>query len=176
VILFAVHAVIVWALAFRWRRTWLGVGVVLLGATLPALITRTPELFRFIPASYQFMNFGVELKLLLWAESAMVLLLGGFILLLPRRPTHAHCPYCFYDTRGLDPKLDLCPECGQLMGRSKLSAGLVPRMQRGASSPIDAGPARAVSPATAATPPRPAAPAQAPPPPAPSEEPRAASA
>lgn len=142
-ILFALHAVLVWALAFRWRRRWPAFAVVLLGATLPALISRIQELARLVPPDWRVLAFGFELKLLFWAESAIVLGLGLFIAALPRRPSHPHCPYCHYDLRGLGGP-DRCPECGQAL-TAAARAELVPRYHRGACSPITPGVPRGTS-------------------------------
>jgi hypothetical protein len=156
-ILFAIHAVVVWALAFRWRRRWLGLGIVLFGAVVPALITGAPLLLSVIPPDWQPFRFGLELKLLFWAEAVIVLGLGLFIVAMPRSPGYPHCAHCRYDIRGLDASITSCPECGSPISPPPPTAPLVPRMARGASSPITR-PAPAITPATPATSPPQAAP------------------
>lgn len=104
-ILFAVYAVVVWFLAMRWRRTFLGFVVPIAAVLLAVAVTGLLRIW-LIEVAY------VQLSLLMWAEAIIVGGIGLFIACLPRRPQGQYCPWCWYDTRGLGSDIKICPECG----------------------------------------------------------------
>lgn len=110
-ILFVIYAVVVCFGAMRFRRQWPGFVIPPVGAML---------LYILVPV-LQSLNLGdLGIQLLLAAEAALILIVGLFIALLPRRPRYPHCPYCHYDLRGHglagktaeQRSTTLCPECG----------------------------------------------------------------
>jgi hypothetical protein len=55
----------------------------------------------------------VSLQLLLWMEAGAVAVVGGFIVLLPRRNAVMPCRKCGYELKGLEDENPRCPECGK---------------------------------------------------------------
>lgn len=109
-LLFPFYAVLIWYYAGKYRRSWKGGVVVLLG----------------------FLGFAALELLLIWAgllgiaglepwdivrllipAAIVVTAVAIFIVCLPRpAPGHVHCAACHYDLSGLEPHDLLCPECG----------------------------------------------------------------
>ena len=118
-ILFPVYAVLVWALAWRWRRSWLGYAAVLmglLGVGLLGLIHRFTELV--FPSMVQ----GPLFPLLLVTEAVMVLVVGTFIVCLPRHRIDRPCRRCHYELSGLEDENPTCPECGMAHAARRVRA------------------------------------------------------
>lgn len=100
----------VWYLAMRWRRRWRGavavglgvLGLAVVGATLHAADRQMQGALR-----------STVVGLIFWPYVGVVLAVGAFIVLLPRR-TYAsgRCWTCGYDLEGLSPEDLRCPECG----------------------------------------------------------------
>lgn len=139
------YAVVVWFFAFRWRRSWRGLAAVLIGAGLAlglglAVPTLQVTYFNVNPNQA---GGAAPLRLLVFAEAGLVLGGGLLIVSLARPPAHPHCPFCHYDTRGLETTQSTCPECGQPIH------GFPPPPRRGG---------RPISRATSGTPPQPKAP------------------
>lgn len=129
-IVFVVYAVVAWYFAARHRRSWRGVLVVCLTAAGLGLVAYGH--WRLNVWTHGRIYFRV-LQGLLYPYAALVLLMAGFIVSLPRpgRRMAPACARCRYDLTGLVAGSH-CPECGH----------------RGAISPgANATPSRAAAPA-----------------------------
>jgi hypothetical protein len=108
--LFPLYALFIWYLCFKHRRRWQGfvawaagvLGVV----TFAVLDARIRTWLGFQPGAL------ISLQLLLWMEAGAVALVGGFIVILPRRYAQVPCRKCGYELRGLEEENPRCPECG----------------------------------------------------------------
>ena len=110
-VLFPVYAVLVWALTWRWRRSWLGFATVFAGVLGVGLLGLLHLLSTFVfPEALQ----GPIFPLLLAVEAAMVLVVGAFIAVLPRHRVDRPCRKCKYELSGLDDDNPTCPECGMV--------------------------------------------------------------
>jgi hypothetical protein len=109
VILFPIYAVLVWALAWRWRRSWLGYVAVLMGLLGVGLLGL---LYRFSVMVYPAYLEGPIFPLLLATEAVTVLVVGTFIVCLPRHRVDRPCRRCRYELSGLEEENPTCPECG----------------------------------------------------------------
>jgi hypothetical protein len=110
VILLAVYAAAVCLLAAKHRRRPLGFAVALLGALGPVLAVAV--MARLVPPTEQ--RSGVGFALIMYAESAFLLMLGLFVASLPRaHPGGMLCRGCRYNLGGLSPLGLTCPECGE---------------------------------------------------------------
>ncbi|MGE3107995.1 MAG: hypothetical protein AB7G11_10920 [Phycisphaerales bacterium] len=109
-LLFPLYAVVIWALAAKWRRTWKGFAAVLVGTVLLLLIEYT--LYRLGNLKLPLIQPKQALGLLI-PFTVLVFLVGVFIAC-QRRPTPSpiHCTKCHYDLTGLNPAGLHCPECG----------------------------------------------------------------
>ncbi len=109
-ILAAIYPVIVWFLIYRLRRTWPGfVLAIVAGSVVWAL---APTIKSFVPKG------GEVISVLIYAEAALVSIIGLWIATLRRPPNlHVYCPSCHYDLEGLTPEAmgTRCPECGELL-------------------------------------------------------------
>lgn len=103
-----IYAVLTWYCAGIWRRRWPAfVAVGLSAFVLFALARLLSAWSDQIPWSYRM---GM---VLFWPYAALVVGIGLYIALLPRRPGPGDCQRCHYSLEGLDP-IDLsCPECGE---------------------------------------------------------------
>lgn len=116
-ILAAIYPVVIWYLVYRLRRTWAGFALALTAGL--AVWALAPAIARLIPRG------GELIGVLIYAEAALVTLIGVWIATLRRPPTVDHyCPHCHYDLDGLDLRTDTrCPECGEgLPGRDRPKA------------------------------------------------------
>lgn len=108
--LFPLYALFIWYLCFKHRRRWQGVVAWLAGivgvVTFALLDVRVRTWLGFPPGAL------LSLQLLLWMEAGAVALVGGFIVLLPRRSAYVPCRKCGYELRGLEDENPQCPECG----------------------------------------------------------------
>ncbi len=115
--LFVVYAGLVWWAALRWRRRWLGFGLVGLGVFGVWFVAR---FYLWVGA-----RFGIErtdsFMILLVPFGVTVGVIGAYIACLPKRNEGA-CRKCGYSLLGLEPEkgLLICPECG---ARHAFSAG-----------------------------------------------------
>jgi len=161
-ILFAVYAVVVWAFAFRWRRELRGFAAVIVGSLAAAgMGMLIPSIQRWLfQVDPNLIGAADPLKILLLAESALVLAGGLLIVVLPKPPAFPHCAYCHYDLRGHEPGQNVCPECGN----SRLGFP-PPRRYRRAASMLARGAAveqpGVINPATSVPAPRPEGPPSA---------------
>jgi len=104
-ILFAAYAALIWFAALRFRRRWQGFVIVVTGGLLTWFVMKALEAIGVG---------GGGFSLLLMGETAIIVAVGLFICVLPRKPDFAHCHFCEYDFRGLDSQDGrfVCPECG----------------------------------------------------------------
>lgn len=116
-ILFPVYAVLVWAMAWRWRRSWLGYAAVLMGLLGTGLLGL---LFRFSVMVFPTDLEGPLFPLLLATEAATVLVVGAFIVCLPRHRVDRPCRGCHYELSGLEDENPTCPECGMAHAAKKV--------------------------------------------------------
>jgi len=117
VVLFPLYAMLVWALTWRTRRTWLASVTVLagvLGVCILGLLHRFTELVFPVHVS------GPIFPLLLATEAAIILVVGTFIAVLPRHRIDRPCRRCRYELVGLDDPNPTCPECGMLHAARKV--------------------------------------------------------
>lgn len=106
-ILAAIYPVLVWFLAYRYRRTPIGIAIPIMAGLLAG--TLAPMLRVWAGRSAE------ALVPLVYAESVLVLAVGVWLSLMPRRkPSGHYCPHCHYDLAGLDTTTPgaVCPECG----------------------------------------------------------------
>lgn len=105
-----VYLVLVWFLAAKLRRTWPGVGVVVIAVALLLLLN---QLLGGEAGPFGGKRASI-LLVLLWPYTFLVGAGGAFILALPRTVRgEYHCSNCHYDFAGLDPAGLKCPECGR---------------------------------------------------------------
>lgn len=108
VLIFPIYAVIVGALAMRWRRRWPAFVAVALGVLFPLAGLRLMHSFDH--------HLAPEHKLILELLWPYVLLLGVgglYIACLPRPSGPMECKGCRYDMVGSAGEGTLCPECGK---------------------------------------------------------------
>lgn len=142
---FVIYAVAVWYAAARWRRRWESFAWI--GAGFAGLVLVAYFHWRLNIWTHGNIYLPV-LRVLLYPYTALVVVIGLFIALLPRRVIPwAHCPGCLYDLRGLDAPVESCPECGMNEELGQLIFG---SQFKG----FPAGPPAGISPEEAATPPR----------------------
>jgi hypothetical protein len=118
---FVVYAVGVWYAAARWRRRWESFAWILAGFGGLVLVAY----FHWRLNIWTHGNIYLPvLRVLLYPYTALVVGVGLFIALLPRRVIPwAHCPACTYDLRGLDAPVESCPECGMTEELGRLTYG-----------------------------------------------------
>src|SRR5262245_59091878 len=109
-ILFPIYAVVIWYLCFRWRRQWIGWGCLVLGLAGVGLLG-------WVHRTLNTAFFGEDVnpllfQILLVAEAALVLVMGGFSVTLPIEVAEVPCRRCHYDLAGLEDDNPTCPECG----------------------------------------------------------------
>jgi hypothetical protein len=109
--LFPLYALFVCFLCFKHRRRWRGIAAWAAGVvsivTFAVLDSHIRTWMGFSPGSL------VSLQLLLWMEAGAVAVVGGFIVLLPRRNAVMPCRKCGYELKGLEDENPRCPECGK---------------------------------------------------------------
>ena len=105
-IIAAIYPVFLWFFVFRFRRTWPGLALAVVGTLMVWPVAR------FAQASAG--STGTVLARLVYAEMALIGLVSVWLVTMRRPPTHPVCPYCRYDLSGLPATLPgaLCPECG----------------------------------------------------------------
>jgi hypothetical protein len=108
-VLFPAYAMLVWALTWRWRRSWVGLGAVVAGVLGVGLLGIAHKFTAVVfPAQLE----GPLFSLLLAVEALCVLVVGLFITTLPRERVDRPCRRCRYELIGLDDENPTCPECG----------------------------------------------------------------
>lgn len=102
--LFGLYTVVVWWLAFEWRRRFLGVVSVVMGGLgllgvhwLINAVSKEPS---------------PVIDVLLVPYAALLLVVGMYIVILPRPKTPLSCKACAYDMAGHETADARCPECG----------------------------------------------------------------
>jgi hypothetical protein len=115
--LFLFYAVFVWYLCFKHRRQWIGVLSLIAGLTFVAILGRLYEsMIAWAKASgnqlFDGRSDGRMFTFLLVLEAAIVLVVGVFLLCLPRIIAVRPCRKCTYELSGLDDPNPTCPECG----------------------------------------------------------------
>lgn len=107
VILFAVYAMGVWTLAWRYRRRWQGFAAIVAGIP-PVLLSVRLDVWL---VRVLFDEDAAFLYILGGAYAGLLVVIGLALFMQPR-PTPGHaCDGCGYDLRGLDH--GVCPECGR---------------------------------------------------------------
>lgn len=113
-ILLAAYAMFIWYLAIRYRRHWIGYLCVTGGVLLLILISRPAVgenvLAALLPSGLR--SGYRQMMALLIPESALIALVGYFIVSIPHRHGPTQCRRCGYDLKGLSPRGLSCPECG----------------------------------------------------------------
>lgn len=106
VIFFGLYTFIVWFLCAGYRRMWRGLGVLILSLAglwgLKSLLSLLAEGGK-----------SVVLDAVVVPYAALLVLGGGYILVLPRRHQSWACAGCGYDLRGHEDERPTCPECGR---------------------------------------------------------------
>ncbi|CAN5845910.1 hypothetical protein BH11PLA1_BH11PLA1_14300 [soil metagenome] len=103
------YALLVWLLAFRWRRHLVGLIIPPLGGVLILLLVPAAAALQ---RRLGFDSSLPALRLLFWVEAAAVFSVGMLLASMPRPRGGPRCPYCRYSLMGLDPGATRCPECG----------------------------------------------------------------
>ena len=105
-ILFAVYAVGIWTIAWRYRRRWQGFAALVAGVP-PVLLSARLDVWLVRVLFDEDASF---LLVLGGASAGLIALIGLALFAQPRaHPAHA-CGACGYDLRGLNGRF--CPECG----------------------------------------------------------------
>jgi hypothetical protein len=110
IVLAAIYPVFLWLLVFRYRRTWPGVLIAVIGTTLVWFIA---DLIAFLGNETN--NGGPAIFAnLIRGEMVFIGVVSAWLCSMRRKPDHPHCPYCRYDLSGHTAALPrICPECGQ---------------------------------------------------------------
>jgi len=109
VIFFPIYAALVWYGCFRWRRRPQAFLSILAGLTGVAIFSELhAALNRLLDGGWS----GHTLRVMLIAEAAIILLVGGYLAVLPQGRVHLPCRRCRYELRGLEHENPTCPECG----------------------------------------------------------------
>lgn len=107
--LFPLYAALVWYACYRWRRRFLGYAALLAGVGLVTLLIWLDiALMRWVFDE----TAGPLIIMLLAAEAAAVLVVGSFLVFLPREQPLLPCRSCGYELDGLEHENPRCPECG----------------------------------------------------------------
>jgi RNA polymerase subunit RPABC4/transcription elongation factor Spt4 len=109
-ILFPIYAVVIWYLCFRWRRHWIGWACLVLGLAGVGLLGWAHRMLN--TAIFADEVNPLLFQILLVAEAALVLVMGGFSVTLPVEVADVPCRRCRYDLAGLEVDNPTCPECG----------------------------------------------------------------
>lgn len=119
--IFGLYTVIVWWLAFGWRRRWLGALSVTMGTLgmfgIKGLLALLPE-----PSPL--------MDVLIIPYAALLFIGGVYIVALPRPRRILACKSCLYDMKGHEEEGARCPECGLD------DAAFVPRRRLPARRPV----------------------------------------
>ncbi len=119
--IFGLYTVLIWWIAFRYRRRWLGAGAVVVGVAGMYIVS---ELLAVMFPTADGRGSPLIAMLLLPYEG-MLFVGGMYIVALPRPKRLMTCRGCSYDMRGLDAG-SRCPECGRaeaaVVGRGGRSA------------------------------------------------------
>ncbi len=109
-VLLPLYALFVWFLCLRFRRRWIGFVCAIAGAASVLLVIPVAgRVLRFLGSNEEPRVFA----LLIYGEALIVLLVGLYVAMLPRRDRRNRCPYCDYDLSGHSAEQPpVCPECG----------------------------------------------------------------
>ena len=109
-VLLPLYALLVWFFCLRFRRRWIGFVCAIAGASSVLLVIPVAgRLLRLIGSDEE----PRVLSLLIYGEAMIVLVVGLYVAMLPRRDRSNRCPYCEYDLSGHSAEQPpLCPECG----------------------------------------------------------------
>ena len=109
-IIAAIYPVLLWFLVFRFRRTWPGFLLALLGTLAVWPIAHLTQTLSG-PIT------GLVFSRIVYGEMALIGLVAAWLVSMRLPPTHPVCPYCRYDLRGLPIGTpgSVCPECGQAL-------------------------------------------------------------
>jgi len=124
-LLFVVYAMLVWYGSLRGRRRLSGYAVWIGGVLFLLLVNRLPlELAR----AYNFVEYVVVFRVLLYPYIALVGCVGLFLVRLPIDLPRGelHCKACRYDLSDLKHEVlsgEPCPECGATIEEAKSRAG-----------------------------------------------------
>lgn len=104
-----IYAALTWYFAMRWRREWPSFLAVALSALFLFLAIQMIEAWRErIPPEAR------GGMVLVYPYSVLVIGIGLYICVMPRRVSETQCRRCRYELSGLDPVDLKCPECGTL--------------------------------------------------------------
>jgi hypothetical protein len=116
-IFFPVYAVLIWYFCLRWRRTWIGWAMLLLGVAGVGVVAWFHQTINhMLNGAWD----GPLFPILLAAEAALVFVVGAFIALLPLEVVQLPCRGCRYDLAGLEEENPTCPECGMAHAARKV--------------------------------------------------------
>lgn len=112
-IIAAIYPVLLWFLVFRFRRTWPGVAIFVIGTLLVWPVARGAQ-------SVSGSIIGGVLANMVYGEMALIGLVAAWLLTMRRPPAYPVCPYCRYNLTGLPTGIpgSVCPECGQVLNPS----------------------------------------------------------
>ncbi|QOJ01623.1 MAG: hypothetical protein HRU70_14495 [Phycisphaeraceae bacterium] len=139
-IIFSIYTLITWWAAFRGRRRWSGLAAVVAGTSGMGLVY---VVLRAL-GEHGFLAIPMA-EMLLLPYAGLLLVVGLYIVALPRRAETPTCGRCFYDLTDHDPG-DACPECGSSGSRIPAGEPIYPWRPRGLRAPCI--PAHAHAPAT----------------------------
>jgi hypothetical protein len=108
-VVFPIYAVLIWALTWRFRRSWLAYVTVFAGVLGVAVLA---ALHRFTELVFPVNVSGPFFPLLLLTEAVFVLVVGVYIACLPLHRVDRPCRACGYELAGLEEANPTCPECG----------------------------------------------------------------
>lgn len=106
---FVGYAMVVWYFTCKWRRSWRAIGVILAGLAGLVLV----NLGHYELGQHFDINLPV-LRSIMYPYCAMVVIVGGYIALLPLSHPPGFCGRCGYSLDGITEEATRCPECGKL--------------------------------------------------------------
>ncbi|MFT3685657.1 MAG: hypothetical protein QM783_12145 [Phycisphaerales bacterium] len=105
-IIAAIYPVFLWFMVFRFRRTWLGAAIAIVGTLLVLPIGLLTQ--RISGATT-----GFVLSRIIYGEMTLIGIVSAWLATMRRAPGNPVCPYCKYDVTGLSLNPGtVCPECG----------------------------------------------------------------
>ncbi|MDX2130903.1 MAG: hypothetical protein SFY69_02475 [Planctomycetota bacterium] len=114
--IFPLYAVLVWYGCFKWRRRFLGVASLVAGLGGVLLLGWVDvQVSRWLTSEFPMPGF----LLLLAGEGGIMLLVGSYLVALPRERVRVPCRGCRYELDGLEHANPTCPECGLAHAASK---------------------------------------------------------
>lgn len=118
-IVFPLYAVLIWALTWRFRRSWLGYVTVVAGVVGVAILA---GLHHYTELVFPVTVSGPLIPMMLAVEAGFVLVVGVYIASLPLERVERPCRGCRYELAGLEEANPTCPECGMAHAAHKVKA------------------------------------------------------